>query len=65
MNYKLLTGEINECEQREHALGVYLETQMSDGVRFLKSSSLEFNNNTGCATEVDTLVVECMWKEGK
>lgn len=62
-NYKLLTGEINEREQRD-ALWVYLKTQRSDGVWSLKPGSLELNNNTRYSTE-DTLVVECMWKVGK
>lgn len=62
-NYKLLTGEINKYKQREHALWVYSETQRSD-VMTLKPSSLEFSNNTRCSAEMDTLVVECVWKGG-
>lgn len=65
-NYKLLTGEIHKYKQREHALWVYLEIRRrSDDVMTLKPSSLEFNNNTRCSAEMDTPVVECVWKGGK
>lgn len=41
-----------------------METQRSDGVRPIKSSSLEFNNNTGRSSEVDTLVWNVCEKRG-